>query len=106
MSTQFDTVLTTEVGNLVGLFEVPYTLFGMQLAGLHIILSSDTAKLSLHQSNLVVIAYVTLIQGNANHEVILIGILQFYIRIRISRCSPLCPRTQAVHSHRNGQNGP
>ena len=105
VTTQLDTVLTAEVGNLIGLLEVPYTLFRMQLTGLHIVLGSDTAKLTFYQSNLAVIANVALVEGNANQEIILVGILQFYRRIGIGGRAPLCPRTQTVHGQHDGQNG-
>ena len=75
----------------------------MQLAGFHVILGSDTVKLGLYQIYLVIIAYITLIESNANHKVILVSILQFYGWVRIGRCTPLSPQTQTIHGQHNGQ---
>ena len=89
VTTQLNTVLTAEVGDLVSFLKVPHALFRMQFTGLHIVFGSNTAKFALNQSYLVVITYVALVKGNANQEVILIGILQFYGWIRIGGCAPL-----------------
>ena len=91
MTTQLDAVLTAEVGNLIGFFPVPLSLLGMQLAGLHVVLSCDAVELALDQTYLVVIAHVTLVEGDANHEVVLVGIFQFDIRIGVCGCASLCP---------------
>ena len=104
VATQFDTILSAEVSNLVSLFKVPYALLRMQHTGFHVVLSSNAAEFGLHQINLVSISDVTLIQCNTNHKVVLVGILQLHGGIWINRCTPLCPRTQTIHGHHDGQN--
>ena len=105
MATQFDAVLTTEIGNLVGLLPVPLTLLGMQFTWLHVVLGSDAVELSLHQINLVVIAHITLVEGYTNHEVVLVSVFQFHSWIRILGGSPLCPKARGCHSQHEGKGG-
>ena len=90
VTTQFDTILTAEVSDFVGLLPVPLTLLRMQLTGLHIVLSRDAAELSLHQINLVVVTHITLVQGYTNQEIVLVSVFQFNTWIWVLGSSPLC----------------
>ena len=98
VTTQLDAILAAEVGNLVGSLPVPFSLLGMQFAGFHVVLGCDAVELALDEAYLVGIAHVALVEGDANHEVVLVGILQLNTRIGVCWCSSLCPCSHAVNS--------
>ena len=76
VTTQLDTVLAAEVGNLVCILPVPHTLFGMNHTGFHVVLSSNAVELLFHQRNLLGLCDVTLVHCHTYHKVILVGILE------------------------------
>ena len=76
VSAQLDAVLTAEIGNLVCLLKIPDALLGMEHTGFHVVLSSDAVKLTQCQRLLVLIGHITLVQGDAYHKIVLIGIFQ------------------------------
>ena len=90
MSTQFDTVLTAEIGNAVGSTEVPNTFLGLHQSHLHVIFCSDAVEVLLDECNLVRILNVSLVHCDTNGEIVFVGIFQSNSRIWINWLRPLC----------------
>ena len=90
MSTHLYTVLTAEVGYLIGLFKIPDALFRMYLAWLPVVLGSDAVELLLDDCNLCGIRHISLIDSHTDCEVILIGIFQSGACRVVYRAPPLC----------------
>ena len=76
MATQLDTVCTTEVGDTVGILPVKLTFIRFSRFGFHVVFTSHTVEFSLDKRLLFGIGDITLVHGNANHKIILIGIFE------------------------------
>ena len=101
MAAHLDTVLTAEVGNLVGTLEVPDTLLRMNLTGLPVVLSRYAVELLLHESFLSLVADVALVKCNTNGEILFVGIFQTYVSPWVD-LTPLCPNCcGACHGKRH-----
>ena len=85
VATQLDAVLAAEVSNLVGTLPVPHTLFRMNLAGLHVVLSGDGVELLLDESNLIGVRHIALVHGHTNREVVLVGIHHATWHLRLAK---------------------
>ena len=95
VAAHLDTVLAAEVGNLVGLLEVPDTLLRVNLTGFPVVLGGNAVELLLDECLLGLVADVALVECHTDGEVILVGILQSYI-ITWVNLSELCPCTGAA----------
>ena len=93
VSTQLDTILTTEIGNLIGLFEVPHALLRVNHTRFHIVLGCDAAELLIDKIYLILVRHVALIYCDANHEIILVSVLHSHVGIWVNGSAPLCPNT-------------
>ena len=76
VAAQLDTILAGKVGNAVGPLPVELSLPGLRGFGLHVVLGSYAAELSLDQSLLLSVGHIALVYGNANQEVVLVDIFQ------------------------------
>ena len=75
MSTKRDVVFTTEIGNLIRIFPIELTFFGLQRYGFHIVFSRNTIKVLLDKCNLFWIGHITHIHCYTYRKVVFISIL-------------------------------
>ena len=90
VAAHLDTVLTAEVGNLVGLLKVPHALLRVQLSGFHVVLGGHAVELFQDEFLLCVVANVALVQCHADSEIVLVGIFQSYVCSWVGTLSELC----------------
>ena len=76
MAAELDTVLTAEVCDLVGILPGVLTSPGLGHDRLHVVLSGDAVELLLKQRYLLRSGDIPLIDCNANHEIVLVGVLE------------------------------
>ena len=96
MTTHLDTVLTTEVGNLVGTLEIPHALLRMNFTGLPVVLGSHTIELLDDEGFLGIITNITLVQRYTNGKITLVGIFQANILSGVN-LTPLCKYRRTTH---------
>ena len=72
----------------------------MNLTGLHVVLGSDAVELLLDESHLLGVCHIALIDGNANHKVILIGLFQPRISGFTLGSHELCLCAGSTHSNK------
>ena len=75
VTTELDTVLTAEVCNLVRIRPSVFSFPGLGHNWLHVVLSGDAVELLLDKGYLLRSGDIPLIDSNANHEIILVGVL-------------------------------
>ena len=93
VSTHFDTILTTEIGNTVSTREVELTLPRLRRLRLHVILSCHAIKLATDKCLLIWVRYVALVYSYANGKIAFVGIFQ-----------ALCLNSHAAHEEQDGEN--
>ena len=76
VATHLDAILTTEIGNTVGTCPIKLTLCRLSRFGFHVILGGHAVELFHNERLLLGIRYITLIDGNANLEIILVDVFQ------------------------------
>ena len=86
MATQLDTVSTTEVGDAVGIIPVELTFIRFSRFRLHVVFTSHTVEFSLDKRLLFGIGDITLVHGNANHEIVLVCVFESLCPNRRTTC--------------------
>ena len=76
VTTHLDAVLATEIGNTVGIVPIELSLGRLCGLRLHIVFSRYAVKLLFDKSLLLSICYITLINGDSDFEIVLVGIFQ------------------------------
>ena len=82
VATEFDAVGAGEVGNAVGCFPVEFSLLGLSRLGLHVVLAGHAVEFPLHESGLLGIGHVTLVDGHTYHEIVFVGVFKSLGRCR------------------------
>ena len=98
VTTQLDTVSTSEISDAVGILPVELTLTWFCGFRLHVVLSCNAVELLLDQSDLLGVSNIALINGNTNHEIVLIDVFQSF-------CRTLRPTTCCAHEKHHGASG-
>ena len=76
VSTQFNSILTAEVGNAVGIIPIEFAFARLCGFGLHVVLTRHAVELTGDESLLLRISDIALIDSHTNHEIIFVGIFQ------------------------------
>ena len=74
VATQFDTILAGEVGNAVSILPVKLSFPWFGRFWFHVVLSRDRVELLSDEILLLCVRHITLVDGDANHEVVLVGV--------------------------------
>ena len=76
MSTKLDTVLPTEISDTVCPLPTEFTLVGLSRFRFHIVLSCDAVELLTEEVLLLGVGDISLVHGYADHEILLVNVLQ------------------------------
>jgi hypothetical protein len=76
VTAQLYTVLAAEIGDGIGIPEIPLALLRLDRLGLEIILCRDTVVVVLDYGNMLVITQIPHVDGYTDREIILVSILQ------------------------------
>ena len=75
VSTKGDVVFTTKIGNLIRIFPIELSFFGLQRYGFHIVFGSDAIEILFNQCDLIRIGHITHIHCYTYGKVVFISIL-------------------------------